>query len=171
VTDRLDADTLRWASRYIQHWAESIPREVLSGAGFAGMELAAVHLGAAASRVARGERPEPLSEFQGVAASQGSPEAVTPLVIDSLIVQLLALRREATAGEWTVRAHDKHFWEATEAYPLEHAVAEVVGGPPPVRTLLGMVDLKTMDAAYALAAANAVPLLIAEIRRLRALIE
>ncbi len=173
MKEGLDADSLRWASHYVQEWAERTPREVLSPAAFAGMEKAAVLLGAAAARVARGEAPEPVSTLMGGTAPGSPPEApadgALPAVIDGVIAQLRRLREAATPGEWYLSELDGA-WAASVSSPLLEAIAGSLGrGGGPERPI-GECDMSHEDEAYALAAVNAVPVLIEEIERLRKLL-
>jgi hypothetical protein len=174
VQERLDADTLRWASAAVQRHAEQRPRDLLPPAGFAALEEVAVFLSAAAHRVSRGEPPWPFSTLDGWEVDRSPSEpvlgGVTPAVVGMLISQLLALKEAATPGDWyfTSTPYGSNRWMSAPS-PLQGAV---LGEAERERQtlILGTISFSQANQAYVCAAVNAVPILVGEIERLQKLV-
>lgn len=171
---KLDAVTLYWASCYVQETAESIPLQI-RGDTFRAFENVATLLGAAAHCVERGETPElpdPAARLKGPGRSPGLVSSgVLPVVADTLIAQLRRISAKATPGEWELESGDGADirWVAIPS-PLQSALLT-----PEERALkalpVGTTTFSPVDEIYAALSVNAVPVLIAEIERLRKLVK
>jgi hypothetical protein len=173
---KLDVATLHWASCYVQETAEAVPPKI-RGDTFQAFQRVATLLGAAAHCVERGETPglssqDPTTCWKGPGSPPGlASVGVLPIVADAMIAQLRRVSAKATPGEWELESGDGADirWVATPS-PLQSALLT-----PEERALktepIGTTTFSPVDEIYAALSVNAVPVLIAEIERLRKLVK